>query len=165
MKLNFVNSWLNMKSFALTAFFIVLLIAGSCRKEVEINPTQDLFPIKYYFINSSANQLTAVNLTTNTYFPQINKTNIFYKNFPRVRSLDSLLISIDTSSSTKSFGYVGCKTQMEVNVIEQRTGSVLYVSTWITSQDLIKTKSDAQLHFVWPKDTLTAKKTAGYYVR
>ena len=154
-----------MKLLTLTAFFTILLIAGSCQKEREINPDQELFPIRYYFINAASSQLNAVNLTTNTYFPKINKTNIFYKNFPRVPSQDSLLITIDTSSVTRSMGYVGCKTQLEVNVIEQHTSSLLYVSTWLTDQDSIKTKSDAQLYFVWPKDTLTAKKTAGYYVR
>lgn len=154
-----------MKLFAVIASFIVLLVVGSCRKEVEIAPTQELFPIRYYFINASAGQLNAVNLTTGTYFPKINITNIYYKSFPRVRVSDSLLITIDTSSIAKSLGYIGCKTQLEVNVIEQRPGSVLYVSTWLTKQDTIKIKSDAQLYFVWPKDTLTAKKTAGYYTK
>lgn len=150
---------------AVGASLITLLLVGSCRKEVDIDPTQESFPIRYYFINASAGQLNAVNLTTNTYFPIINKTNIYYKSFPRVRVSDSLLISVDTSSVTKSWGYVGCKTQLEVNVIEQRPGSVLYVSTWLTKQDSIKSKSDAQLYFVWPKDTLTAKKTAGYFTK
>jgi hypothetical protein len=138
---------------------------GSCRKEGEIDPTQDAFPINYYFVNRSASQLNAVNLTTSTYFSKIDKTTIFYKSFPRVRSLDSLLITIDTSSANKSLGYIGCQTQMEVNVIEQRTASLLYVSTWVTKRDSIRAKSDAQLYFVWPEDTLTATKTAGYYVR
>ena len=154
-----------MKLFAVIASFIVLLVVGGCRKEGEINPTQESFPIRYYFINASAGQLNAVNLTANTYFPKINKTNIFYKSFPRVRVSDSLLITVDTNLVTKSLGYVGCKTQLEINVIEQRPGSVLYVSTWLTKQDSIKTKSDAQLYFVWPKDTLTAKRIAGYYTK
>lgn len=144
---------------------MTLLLVGGCRKEADIDPIQESFPIRYYFINASAGQLNAVNLTTNTYFPKINKTNIYYKSFPRVRVSDSLLISVDTSSITKSWGYVGCKTQLEVNVIEQRPGSVLYVSTWLTKRDSIKSKSDAQLYFVWPKDTLTAKKTAGYFTK
>ena len=154
-----------MKLVAATALFMILLIAGSCRNEVDIDPTQESFPIRYYFINASAGQLNAVNLTTNTYFPKIDKTTIYYKSFPRVRLQDSLLITIDTSSTAKSFGYIGCKTQLEVNVLEQRASAGLYVSTWVTNQNLIKTKSDAQLYFVWPTDTLTAKKTAGYYVK
>jgi hypothetical protein len=154
-----------MKLLAVVASLITLFSVSSCRKEVDINPTQESFPIRYYFINASAGQLNAVNLTTNTYFPKINQTNIYYKNFSRVRVSDSLLISVDTSSATKSWGYIGCKTQLEINVIEQRPGSILYVSTWLTKQDSIKTKADAQLYFVWPKDTLIAKKTAGYYVK
>ena len=154
-----------MKLIAVPALLMILLIAGSCRKEADIDPAQESFPIRYSFINASAGQLNAVNLTTNTYFPKINKTTIYYKSFPRVRILDSLLITIDTSSLTKSWGYIGCKTQLEVNVIEQRAGSLLYVSTWLTKQDSIKTKSDAHLYFVWPRDTLRAKKTAGYYTK
>ena len=127
-----------MKLSAVITSFIILLIVGSCRKEVEIDPTQESFPIRYYFINASAGQLNAVNLTTNTYFPKIDKTTIYYKSFLRVRILDSLLITVDTSSATKSLDYTGCKTQLEVNVIEQRLGSIFYVSTWLTKQDSIR---------------------------
>lgn len=152
-----------MKPLILVTFLALALMA--CRKETEETPSPELFPIDYYFINATASSLPGVNLTTYTYFPDIDKTNVYYKHFSQVQALDSLLIRVDTATITKSWGYAGCQTQVEVNVIERRPGALLYVSTWLTERSSVSGKADARRYFQWPGDTLKATKTKGYFVK
>lgn len=138
---------------------------SACRKETDVTPSPELFPLEYYFVNATASPLRGVNLTTYTYFPDIDKTTIYYKHFSPVQARDSLLIRVDTATITKSWGYAGCQTQFEVNVIERRPGAMLYVSTWLTERSLVSGKADARTYFQWPGDTLKAVKTKGYFVK
>lgn len=154
-----------MKSSALISLLIVLFAFGGCQgRETEVDPAQELFSVKYHLVNTLPSSIRAVNLTVATYFPRIDKTNLWYKHFAPITPLDTISMTVDTTSSTKSFGYVGCTQQMEVNLHYDINDSITYVSTWITKQDTIRIKQDALICFHWPSDTSKAKKTEGYYV-
>ncbi len=144
---------------------VVTLFLMACHKDEVVEDKPNLFPIKYYFINTSPNVIWSVNMTAYTYFPEVNQTNIHYKNFSNVATQDSLLIRVDTSSVTKSWGYVGCQTQLELNVMERRPGSMLYISTWQTDRGEIQSEADAQVFFTWPGDTVRATKISSRFVK
>jgi hypothetical protein len=144
----------------------VTLSMMNCRQsEPEVAPVQELFPITYKFINASGTQLRAINFTTSTYFPKLNKALVHYQNVENIAPSDTVSSKIDTSAVTKSFGYPGCMKKLEVEVwqplLNKRT---YYVSTWVTSIDTIRTKADATTYFIWPQDTVKAHKLDQHYI-
>lgn len=158
------------KPSAIACLLIAILGFTSCDKqEVTAEPVEELFSIKYGFINASSERLHGVIFSPSTYYPKIKKANKISQTYTDVAGKDTLTILMDEQSTiVKSAGYQGCVKKMELEVWTKLYNSKVYnyyVSNWVTDLDTIKTKNDAQSFFVWPRDTLKAHKTGHRYIK
>lgn len=151
--------------------FLVISFASCEKDECECtqitNPEDERFPVNYHFINTTENKLRALNFKVRTFYPSdYYGTNLKYTHFPDVFPYDTITMTIDTTGGIGSFGYIGCETQMQVNVYLDINDTLTYVSTWHTKTDIINCKADADIFFFWPNDTLYAEKILNHtYVR
>ncbi len=96
--------------------------------------------------------ILGVELRTATYYPEIDKTRLYFKTFQKRDYPGGFYIRIDSV-------YIGCKYQMAVLFCKKqptdynpdRTNWWVYV----TRQDTIITFSDSVFTFKWPEDTLS----------
>lgn len=157
----------NLKKFIQSLLFLSLinLFFISCEKDlVEKESKEEKYPIHYNFVNTTSNELRYLNFKVKTFFPIEWETNLKYKQFPKVKPYDTATLTVDTLGGIGHFGYSGCQTQMEINVYNDIDETYTYVSTWWTKLDTIKSKTDAEIYFKWPIDTLNCVKIDSYIV-
>ena len=69
---------------------------------------------------------------------------------------------MDTANGMGHFGYIGCTTQMLINIYSDYNDTLTSITTWVTRPDTIKSKADANIYFNWPSDTLYSEKRVRY---
>ena len=134
----------------------------SCDKDDIVNPNDERFPVNYRFVNTTNLTLGALNFEVGTFYPIEYITNVTYKHFPKVDPFDTITMKIDTTGGYSYFSYIGCTTQMLVNVYFDLNDSIVYCSSWSTNIETIRQKSDSEVFFYWPMDTLKCVKVKGY---
>lgn len=147
---------------------IILLSIISCRKEkiedtIAIDPLDEKYPVNYRFINTTEKKLSALNFTTATFFPNKYSTLLSYTHFPNVAAFDTITKANGLMDDYDNRGYIGCTTQMEINVYQDINDTLGYISTWVTRKETIRSKTDAEIFFYWPTDTLFSHKKLGIY--
>jgi len=158
---------ISVKRLKLIGIILLIITSFSCEKDdcecfQKTDPNDERYPVKYHFVNTTDSELRALNFEVRTFFPIEYGTNFHYKHFADVFAYDTLTITVDTTGGIANFGYIGCATQMEVNVYLDINDTLTYVSTWWTKTDTIRSKADAEIYFYWPNDTLYSEKRMGY---
>jgi hypothetical protein len=155
------------KKMKLIGIIFLIITSFSCEKNdcdcfQKTDPKDERYPINYNFVNTTDSELRALNFEVRTFFPIEYVTNFSYEHFPDVFPYDTITKTVDTTGGIGHFGYIGCATQMEVNVYYDINDTLTYVSTWWTKTDTIRSKADAEIYFFWPNDTLYCEKVMGY---
>jgi hypothetical protein len=146
-------------------FFLAICHMTSCKKDsIETDPKDERYPIDFKFINTTENVLRVVNFGVGVSFPIEYESTLKSQHFPKVQPHDTLFLRVDTTKGYGNFGYIGCATQISIDVYYKLNDSMIYASGWRTKTDTIRSKADAKVFFYWPNDTLYCDKIIGYII-
>ena len=149
-------------------FVIPFLILGCSGDEVNADEPESVLPIEYAFINNTTRTLVSVNLATHTYFADRDYTTTKFENFKDVPPFDTLVITVN-QDSLNNFQLVddplfdGYRVEWDIEIWMPLDASndAVYVSSWKSEYDTIRTITDPDPLLIWPNDTSSLNKESG----